>query len=506
MDAEKTTNKNDERAERLRKLDLLKKSGVIPYAGKFDKKQSLSEAKESEIGSKVQTAGRVVLFRDMGRITFCHLQDFNGRMQIVFKEDILGKERYRQLIKTMDIGDFVGVNGEVFTTNKGEISILVQDYLFLSKALRPLPEKWHGLKDQETKYRKRYLDLIMNQDTRMRFKFRSDFIWELRNFYVENGFSEIETPILCNTPSGALAKPFKTHHNALDIDVYLRIAPEIYLKEAIIGGYEKIFEVARSFRNEGLDPSHLQDFTMVEHYCAYWDFEMNMDFTEKMLTTLISKLKGSLKFEIMNREGKMIEVDFASPWKRVSFRELLMDDCGIDIDEEDTVEKLRAAINGKNIVIDDMEKLGRGNLIDALYKEVSRKKLVNPVFLINHPIDVSPLARRNDDNPMVTDRFQLVVNGWEILNAYSELIDPIDQAQRFAKQTQARDEGDEEAMMKDDEYVEAMEYGMPPISGWGMGIDRIVTLLTQQSNLRDSVMFPLLRPDADSGNADDKEE
>lgn len=497
------TNGNNERAERIKKLDLLKNSGIIPYASKFDKKQNLLEIRSMEIGSQVQTAGRIMLFRDMGRITFCHLQDFWGKTQIVFKEDVLGKEKYRQMIKILDIGDFIGVNGEIFNTNKGELSVLVEKFSFLSKALRPLPEKWHGLKDLEIMYRKRYLDFIMNEETRNRFKFRSDFIWELRNFYKDNGFDEIETPVLCNTPSGALAKPFKTHHNALDIDVFLRIAPEIYLKEAIIGGYEKIFEVARSFRNEGIDPSHLQDFTMVEHYGAYWDFEMNMDFTEKMFTTLISKLKGSLQFEIMNRDGEMVKVDFSSPWKRVSFRELLIKDCSIDIDKEETVEKLQSAIREKNINIDEMEKLGRGNLIDALYKEVSRKKLVDPVFLINHPIDVSPLARRNDDNPMVTDRFQLVVNGWEIVNAYSELIDPIDQSQRFAKQTQAREDGDEEAMMKDDEYVEAMEYGMPPISGWGMGIDRVVALLTQQANLRDVVMFPLLRPDANPNKIDE---
>ncbi|NTV40720.1 MAG: lysine--tRNA ligase [Candidatus Moranbacteria bacterium] len=494
---------NNERAERIKKLDLLKNSGIIPYAGKFDKKQNLLEIKSMEIGSQVQTAGRIILFRDMGRITFCHLQDFWGKTQVVFKEDILGKEKYRQIIKMLDIGDFIGISGETFNTNKGELSILVQNFSFLSKALRPLPEKWHGLKDLETMYRKRYLDFIMNEETRNRFKFRSDFVWELRNFYRDNGFDEIETPVLCNTPSGALAKPFKTHHNALNIDVFLRIAPEIYLKEAIIGGYEKIFEVARSFRNEGIDPSHLQDFTMVEHYSAYWDFEMNMDFTEKMLTTLISKLKGSLQIEIMNRDGEMVKVDFSFPWKRVSFRELLIEDCGIDIDKEETVEKLRLAIREKDISIDGMEKLGRGNLIDALYKEVSRKKMVNPVFLINHPIDVSPLARRNDDNPAITDRFQLVVNGWEIVNAYSELIDPIDQSQRFANQTQAREGGDEEAMMKDDEYVEAMEYGMPPISGWGMGIDRVVALLTQQANLRDVVMFPLLRPDANPDKTDE---
>jgi lysyl-tRNA synthetase class 2 len=360
--------------------------------------------------------------------------------------------------------------------------------------LRPLPEKWHGLTDTETKYRKRYLDLISNKETFDRFKFKSDFIWELRKFYKENGFDEIDTPVLANSASGALAKPFKTHYNALDLDVYLRIAPEIYLKEAIVGGFDKIFEVARVFRNEGMDSSHLQEFNMIEHYAAYWDFKDNMNFTEKMITNVVEKMKGSLIIKIYNRNDELVEVDLKTPWRRVSFRELLIEDCGIDIDEYENVNDLRDAIKEKGIQIEDMEKLGRGNLIDALYKKVSRPKLINPTFLINHPIDLSPLARKNDENPMITDRFQLIINGWEIVNAYSELIDPIDQKQRFEEQMIAKESGDEDAMSKDDDYVEAMEYGMPPVSGWGMGVERIVALLTEQKNLRDVVMFPLLRP------------
>jgi lysyl-tRNA synthetase class 2 len=266
------------------------------------------------------------------------------------------------------------------------------------------------------------------------------------------------------------------------------------LKEAIIGGFDKIFEVARVFRNEGMDPSHLQEFTMIEHYCAYWNFEDNMDFTEKMFTEVIGKLIGDLKIETYNKNDELIEVDLSTPWRRVSFRELLLEDCGIDIDQFQTVGSLREAIKEKGIKIEDMEKLGRGNLIDSLYKKVSRPKLVDPVFLINHPIDLSPLARKNDKNEMITDRFQLIINGWEIVNAYSELIDPVDQKERFSKQVEAKEMGDEEAMDKDDDYLEAMEYGMPPVSGWGMGVERIVALLTKQKNLRDVVLFPLLRP------------
>jgi len=486
--------KKDLKEDRVKILSLLKENGIVPFADKFDKENNIGDIIGFDLGTKVKTAGRVVLFREMGKITFGHIQDFWGRIQFILKEDILGREFYRILLKAINMGDIIGLSGEVFKTKKGEISILVDKCTFLSKSLRALPEKWHGLNDIEIKYRKRYLDLIISEDVRKRFLFRSKFILELRKFYESEGFIEVETPILCNVPSGALAKPFKTHYNAMDSDVYLRIAPEIYLKEAIIGGFEKIFEVARCFRNEGMDPTHLQDFTMIEHYCAYWDYKMNMKFTEKMLTSIINNLMGTLKLKILNRSGELIDVDFSTPWKIVSFKDLILKDCGIDIDKFLEVDKLRSEIVSKGIKIDNIKKLGRGNLIDALYKAVSREKIIQPTFLVNHPIDVSPLAKRNAENLLVADRFQLVVNGWEVVNAYSELIDPIDQKERFAKQTEAMEKGDEEAMKKDFEFVEAMEYGMPPVSGLGMGIDRIVALLLQQPNLRDVILFPLLKP------------
>ncbi|MEI6627306.1 MAG: lysine--tRNA ligase [bacterium] len=486
---------HDERLDRIKKLELLQSQGVIPYAAKYERTHSCIEAKGLVVGEKVKIAGRIMLFRDMGRLTFAHIQDFSGKVQIVIEEKELTKEVYKNLVKILNIGDFVGVEGEIFVTKKGEVSVLVKKYEFLSKALRPLPEKWHGVKDSEILYRQRYLDLIMNEETRKRFQFRSDFIRAVREFYWQKGFYEVETPVLCNAASGALAKPFITHHNALDINVYLRIAPEIFLKEAIIGGYEKIFEIGRVFRNEGMDPSHLQDFTMIEHYCAYWDYKDNMAFTEEMLSTIVKKLKGATEVEIIDREGNVAKVDFNPPWTKISFRDLILKDCGIDINKFVDADSLRAEIKKQKINIDDIDKLGRGNLVDALYKTVSRFKIVNPTFVMHHPIDVSPLARKNDDDPKITDRFQLIVNGWEILNAYSELIDPIDQKERLDKQSQAKEKGDEEAMSKDDEYIKAMEYGMPPISGWGMGIDRIVALLTQQPNLKDVVLFPLMRPE-----------
>jgi len=480
---------------RRKKLKQITEAGINPYPDSFDRKNSLEQALEKKENSKVKVAGRLFTLRDMGKLTFAHLQDFSGKMQLVFKQDDLGKDNYKFLLKNIDLGDFIGVEGKIFTTKKGEKSILVDKWMLLSKTLLPLPEKWHGLQDREVKYRQRYLDLIANKETQERFVFRSNLIKEMRKFYWSEDFLEIETPILVNTASGALAKPFKTKHEALDIPLYLRIAPETYLKEAVAGGFEKIFEIGRAFRNEGIDPSHLQDFTIVEHYVAYWNYQDNMKFTEKMMEHLLKKLLGTTKVEILDRNGKKVKVDFKPPYKVVTFRELIKKDCGIDIDEFATSDELKKEIKRKKIELDEnIEKLGRGNLIDELYKKVSRPKLTGPLFLTQHPIDVSPLARKNDKNPKVVDRFQLVVVGWEVVNAYSELVDPIDQKERFETQAKAKKAGDQEAHGKDDQYIEAMKHGMPPMSGWGMVIDRLVALLTAQDNLKDCVLFPLMRP------------
>ncbi|MFA6215135.1 MAG: lysine--tRNA ligase [Patescibacteria group bacterium] len=486
---------NDEYKSRLAKLEKIKAAKIIPYAEKFEKTQSVAEILKLGLGAKVKTAGRLLTLREMGKICFCHLLDGSGKIQLVFKQDLLGNDLFKSFAKLFDPADFIGVEGELFKTQKGELSILVSRYVMLSKSLRPLPEKWHGLKDQELKYRQRYLDLISNPETYQRFLFRSEFIKALREFYWQQGFIEVETPILTNTASGAIAKPFKTHYNALDLDVYLRIAPETYLKECLVGGFEKVFEIGRCFRNEGMDPSHLQDFTMAEHYAAYWNYADNMKFTEKMLCHLLKKLLGSLQVEIKNRSGQPVKIDFTPPYPVINFNELIKKSCGIDVDKFDTVDKLKKEIVAKKIVIEDINKLQLGNLIDNLFKAVCRDKIIQPTFIINHPLELSPLARRNDKNPAVVDRFQLVINSWEIVNAYSELIDPIDQAQRFTQQAKAKDLGDAEAHGKDDDYVKALEHGAPPVSGLGLGIDRIITLLTQQDNLRDVVLFPLLRPD-----------
>ncbi|MFC1599606.1 lysine--tRNA ligase [Patescibacteria group bacterium] len=504
---ENNNENSNEYNDRLQKLKDLQEAGQIPYLDQYKRTHKCVDAKElgekdgvretEEIMAKAKSdmkiCGRLMTFRSHGKLSFGQLQDISGRIQICFMQDVLGKDKYKSL-KKIDVADFLGCEGELFKTKHGEITLLITDFVLLSKALRPLPEKFHGVKDQETIYRQRYLDLVMNEETKKRFEFRSNFLRKLREFYWKNDFHEIEYPVLASSASGALAKPFKTHHEALDKDFYLRIAIETYQKEAIAGGFERVFEIGKVFRNEGMDPSHLQEFTMNEFYCAYWNYEDLMKFTEEMFEYILMETVGSLDVEILDRNGNPTKVNFKGPWPRHSMADLIKQDCGIDINKYDNAESLLAEIKAKKIDIEDAGKLGLGNLIDHLYKKVSRPKLVDPMFLIKHPTVLSPLARRNDENPEVADRFQLVVNGWEIVNAYSELINPLQQAEAFQSQSEAKEKGDEDAHGMDDEFVLAMEHGFPPMAGWGMGIDRIVTLLTQQDNLKDVVMFPLMRP------------
>lgn len=483
-------------AFRLKKIEDLHASGKQPYASSFHRTHTLEEAKNQSVGMQVSVAGRLMLLRDMGALTFATLQDHTGRLQIAVRAEDIGQDFYKEFLHIVDLGDFIGITGERFATKRDEPTVAIREWQMLSKALRQPPEKWHGIADQETAWRRRYLDTTSNRETFDRFVFRSAFIRKLREFYWSKGFLEMETPVLVNAASGALATPFVTHHAAYDMDVYLRIATETFLKECLVGGFDRVFEIGRIFRNEGLDPSHLQDFTMVESYTAYWDYRDTMAFTEEMLSTLVKEMIGGTKTTIPDRDGELIEVDFQPKWPRKNLREAIWDHSNIDIDDFTSASALREAIKAKKIRLDiDIEQLGRGNLIDQLYKKVARPHIVQPTFITEHPIDLSPLARRNDKNPDITDRFQLVVGGWEIVNAYSELIDPVDQAKRFEDQAKASLKGDSDAHRKDDEFVTALEYGCPPCSGFGLGIDRIVALLTQQTNLRDVVMFPLLKPE-----------
>ena len=489
---------------RNEKLQKIEQYGINPHPERYETTNEIGEARLLEDGTKdISIAGRIMSKRKMGKIAFLDLSDVTGHIQLVMKRDDFPEGEYKKFHEITDIGDFVGVKGEIFTTEAGEKSLEVYSFKFLGKSLRPLPEKYHGLVNQEAIYRERHLDLIMNEETKKKFLLRSKFVRLLREFLDNHGFIEVETPALQNTASGATAKPFIAHHNALDRDVYLRISPELTLKKLIIGGFNNIYEVARDFRNEGMDANHLQDFTMVEGYSAYWNYEDNMKFMKEMITYILGKLyDGNLNIQIGDKT-----IDFGGEWKIVSFRELILQDCGIDIDKFETAESLLEEIRNQKIELDaeNIESLGRGNLIDQLYKKVSRPKLVEPTFLIKHPIDLSPLARSNDENPNLTDRFQLIVNGQEIINGYSELVDAREQERRLIKQSELKAQGDEEAMSIDKEYIRAMEYGMPPISGWGLGVDRFLQFLTSSQNIRDVVLYPLMRPRDWANESDDEE-
>ncbi len=478
------------RREKLEKI----KEYCNPYPEKYEVTNSIKEARELVDGTEnVKIAGRIIFMRKMGKLSFLRIRDIEASIQVSMQLDLVGEEAYKFMKTSIDVGDFIGVKGEIVTTQTGEKTLRTHEFEFLGKALKPLPEKFHGLSDQELKYRNRYVDLIMNEDARERFLLRSKLIWEIRSFLNNHGYVEIETPILNNKASGAMAKPFKTHHNALDIDLYLRIAPETYLKRAIVGGFTKVFEFARCFRNEGMDTTHLQDFTMLEGYGAYLNYQDNMKFLQEMIQTVVKNLFGKLELTI---DG--VTVDISGDWESISMRDLILKYTPIDIYEYDTKEKLLEKIKQEKIEIDSetpLENLGYGNLVDQLYKKVARPHVVKPCFLTKHPISLSPLARANDDNPNLTDRFQLIINGAEIINAYSELVDPIEQEKRLEEQAKLKNNGDEEAMMMDRDYIGAMEYGMPPISGWGIGIDRLVQILTDAENIKDCVLFPLMKPE-----------
>ncbi len=489
------TDLTDELKARMEKLQKIKDADMVPYAERYERTHHCNQAVELDEGiTGVKVAGRIMAIRKFGKLIFGHIQDSSGRIQFALQKNELG-ESFALFKSIADIGDFIGIEGDIITTRTGEKTVNTGSWTFLSKALRGLPEKWHSLTNLETRHRQRHLDMIMNPESKERFEKRAAVVSSLRRFLEDNAFIEVDTPVLQTKPSGALAKPFMTHHNAYDMDVYLRIAPETYLKRAVAGGLERVYEFARCFRNEGLDPSHLQDFTLLEYYAAYWNYEDNMDFTEKLIRNAVGTFTGGEE-KITFRDN---EINFSGKWPRISFTDLIKKDCGIDLNAHDTPESLLAEIRKNKIELEEdadrLGKLGKGPLADLLYKKVSRPGIVNPVFVTDHPIELSPLARKNDENGNLTDRFQLVVCGWEIVNAYSELVDPVDQRQRFEDQMTAREKGDDEAMVLDEDFLLCMEHGMPPISGWGLGVDRFVALLTGQENLRETILFPLMKPE-----------
>jgi lysyl-tRNA synthetase class 2 len=475
---------------RLERLEHLRSLGIDAYPSHTEDRISTRDALTKPEKTKLKVAGRLISKREMGKISFSHLKDESGKIQLAFSEKELGKEDYKLFIKYFDLGDFIHAEGELFVTHKGELTILVKKYQLLSKTLLPLPEKFHGLSDIEIRYRQRYLDLIANDDSMKIAKTRSLIVREIRKYFDNKGFFEVETPVLQALYGGAAAKPFTTHHNALDIPLYLRIAPELYLKRLIVGGFEKVYEVAKCFRNEGIDNNHNPEFTQIEFYWAYADYNDLMNLIEDLLPRVIQAAGLPLKFKVHDKE-----VDFTPPYPRQTMRELIKKYAKIDIEEFPDQKSLYGKIKKLNIEGVDA-KTGYGKMVDEIYKTYARPKIINPVFMIDHPVELSPLAKRKTDNPKYVERMQLVcVGGNELCNGFSELNDPLDQESRFKEQERLHAAGDEESMPYDEDYITALKHGMPPTAGLGMGIDRLIKLLVDTPNLKEVILFPILKPE-----------
>ena len=441
-----------------------------------------------EIGKKVKVAGRIMLFRNMGKASFITIQDMSGRIQSYVRKDQVGDEVYDDF-KTWDIGDIVGIEGTVFKTNKGELSVKASEIKLLTKSLRPLPDKWGGLSDQETRYRQRYVDLIVNEDSRATFIARSKVVKAIRDFLEAREFLEVETPMMHVIPGGATAKPFETHHNALDMPLFLRVAPELYLKRLVVGGLEKVFEINRNFRNEGLSTRHNPEFTMLEFYWGYADYNDLMDLTEEMLRFTVESVLGKTVFESGDAT-----YDFGKSFERMTVLEAIVKYLPeVSIEQLNDLESAKKIAKASNVKVEDSWGLGKIQI--EIFEEVAEHKLIQPTFITAYPAEVSPLARRNDDNPFVTDRFEFFAGGRELANGFSELNDAEDQAERFKARVEAKDAGDDEAMHYDADYIRALEYGLPPTAGEGIGIDRLVMLLTDSPSIRDVLLFPHMRPE-----------
>jgi lysyl-tRNA synthetase class 2 len=465
-------------------------------ADRYDVDTLASEAKETPDDTVVRLAGRVMLWRKMGGIAFGQLQDRSGeRVQFSLRKNELGADAFKAWANAIALGDFVGITGAMWTTDKGERTVGVTDLTVLNKALRPMPDKHAGVADTELKYRKRYLDLLTNDESRARFLLRSHVVSFIRSYLDAHDFVEVETPILQAAASGAAARPFETHHNALDRDFYLRISPETYLKRVVAGGFDRVYELGRNFRNEGMDSSHLQEFTMLEWYAAYWDYRDNMRFIHDLIQATLDEVLGT---RVVTSDG--LELDFDGEWPEVDYRDAVREQTGVELRAVHDLDGLKAAIRAAGVDAVPADELDDAvsypALVDALYKRTVRPTLVQPCFLVHHPVELVPLARRSDDDPTQLDMFQVVVNGWEMVKAYSELVDPIDQRARLEEQVALHDAGDDETMMMEEDFLEAMEQGMPPMSGLGFGIDRFVALITGAPTLRDVVLFPQLRDTA----------
>jgi len=475
--------------QRLDKLERLHKQGINPYPHHYHRSHTIAEAQalfnQKEPKEKLDLAGRIVANRPMGKATFMDIRDSSGKLQIYFRRDELGEEKY-QLLQDFDIGDFIGVSGGLFTTHSGELTLRASDFMMLAKSLQPLPEKWHGLVDVEKRYRQRYLDLIANQEVKDIFLVRSRLIAAMRRFLDSRGFVEVETPVLLPIASGAAARPFVTHHHALDQNFYLRIATELCLKKLVAGGFDKVYEIGRIFRNEGISTKHNPEFTMLESYEAYSDYNEVMKMVEEMISYLAKDIWGTTKLNFGENT-----LDFSPPWRRLSLCQAIYEHCGIDFEQYPEANSLRAKMH--QIGMDAEPSKSRGRLIDELISTCVEPHLIQPTFVLDYPIELSPLAKRKGDNPYLVERFEAFAAGMEIANAFTELNDPIEQRRRFAEQLSERERGDEEAQMPDEDFLLALEYGMPPTGGLGVGIDRLVMLFTNQSSIREVILFPQLR-------------
>lgn len=480
-------------AERKRKLKEIEELGIDPYPSVFRKKhqakdlhEKYSEIKQEEhTGDKAIVAGRLMTTRIMGKAAFAHIQDFTGRIQLYFRKDDL-KESYK-LLKKLDIGDFIGAEGEVFKTKTGELSIYVRKFELLTKTLQPLPEKFHGLKDQELRYRKRYLDLIMNPEVKEVFLKRSKTISSMRRFLEDRGFLEVETPILQPIYGGTNARPFKSRLNALDMDVYMRISDELFLKRLIVGGYEKVFEFCPDFRNEGIDRTHNPEFLQMETMFAYANYEDNMDFLESMIEYVAKEVTGGTKVDYQGNE-----IEFKKPWKRITLVDAIRKEVGVDVSTLE-IEELRDL--AEKHLIDGARDMIWGQLIEALFEELVEDKLTQPTIVYDYPADTSPLAKKKESDPRFVERFEPFVNGWELGNVYSELNDPQILRDNWEIQKKLKEAGDDEAQPIDEDFIYALEIGMPPTSGIGIGMDRLVMLLTDQPSIRDVIFFPFMKPE-----------
>ena len=483
--------RSEQELVRIGKLDTIREY-CNPYPEKYEKTHALKEARLLEDGTTdVRIAGRIVFMRKMGKLSFIRIRDIEGDMQLEIKVDMVGEKAYEFFKKQIDTGDFIGAEGEIFTTQTGEKTLRVHKYEFLGKALRPLPEKFHGLTDMELKYRQRYVDLIMNEETRRVFLGRSKLYAYIHKFLGDNGFLEVETPILQNAVCGAAARPFYTHHNALDMECNLRIAPETYLKQCVAGGFDKVYEVAKCFRNEGMDSEHLQEFTQVEWYASYWNFEDNIKFYKSFIKGLLVELVGTTEIEYQGNK-----IDFGKEtWNRINYVEEMRNKFGFDFLDIEEPQELKDKIVEKGLFsyeeLDDYKSLSQ--IIDFCYKKLVRAHIIEPTIIYNYPAVLIPLARRNDNDKRIIDVFQVLVCGTELCKAYSELVDPLVQREAFEDQLKAKEQGDDETMDMDESFLSAMEQGMPPISGLGFGIDRLMMIIFNQPSIRDVVLFPQMK-------------